>query len=141
MNWMQPSFPMAASPTTPQMQNLRRIGGRWQEIGSYQEMQSLPLPFDGTPLLFMLTNEPVIYMASMQNGQRCVSGFRLEPLGVDSTQQAVETVIPTTEKRLAALESQMQKLFEALQKESAKNEPNPTPNPAVLPPATTPPPG
>ena len=106
-------------PMPPQPQQLRRINGRWQEIGSYQEMQTIPLPFDGTPILFMLANEPVVYMASMQNGQKCVSGFRLEPISIDEGQRQTSSV----EQRLSSLEGQIQKLLNVLG-EGAENESN-----------------
>ena len=111
-------------PPPPQPQPLRRINGRWQEIGSYQEMQAIPLPFDGTPILFILANEPVVYMASMQNGQKCVSGFRLEPISIDEGRQQSSSV----EQRLSSLEGQIQKLLNALG-EGVENESNITTNP------------
>ena len=116
MNWMNNPQPM---PPQPQPQPLRRINGRWQEIGSYQEMQAIPLPFDGTPILFVLANEPVVYMASMQNGQKCVSGFRLEPISIDEGQRQTSSV----EQRLSSLEGQINKLLTVLG-EGVENEPD-----------------
>jgi len=113
LNWMNNPLP------PPQPQPLRRINGRWQEIGSYQEMQAIPLPFDGTPILFMLANEPVVYMASMQNGQKCVSGFRLEPINIDEGQRQSSSI----EQRLSSLEGQIQKLLNVLG-EGVENEPD-----------------
>lgn len=122
MNWVNNNVPIMQPQQQPIPQQIRRMSGRWQEISNYQEMQTMPLPFDGTPILFMLANEPVIYMASMQNGQKCVSGFRLEPISIDESQTQGQP--SNVDQRLASLEEQIKNLVGVLKGSDKANESN-----------------
>ena len=72
-------------------------------------MLALPIPLNGAPVLVSLADEPVMYVLSMQNGQKVLSGFSITPLpGVNNTQPAqektdIDTRLDNIEKALAAL--------------------------------------
>lgn len=72
-------------------------------------MLTLPIPLNGAPVLVSLSEEPVMYVLQMQNGQKVLSGFSITPLpGVNSAQPAAEKSdiddrLAKIEKALAAL--------------------------------------
>ena len=104
----------------PQMQSLP--SGRWVTVRSYQEVQAAPIPVDGTAVIFMLESDPVLYMASMVNGQKCISAFSITPLVYDATPQQPQDPQPTIEDRVGMLEASIadlaQYIKEVLPRES-----------------------
>ena len=83
--------------------------GQWLSANNYQEMLALPIPLNGAPVLVSLADEPVMYVLSMQNGQKVLSGFSITPLpGVNNSQPAkeksdIDARLENIEKALAAL--------------------------------------
>ena len=108
----------------PQMQPLP--SGRWVTVRSYQEVQSAPIPVDGTAVIFMLESEPVLYMASMVNGQKCISAFSISPLVYEATPQQPQDPQPTIEERVGTLETSIAELTKYL-KEAIPHESNTKP--------------
>lgn len=102
----------APPPTMPQ--------GRWLTARSFQDIQSAPIPADGTQVLFLMENAPVLYVATMVNGVKNIAGFQLSPLTNDTQQQPQP---PTMEQQMAALSAQVAKLTAMM--EGKANEPNP----------------
>jgi hypothetical protein len=91
-----------------------QIIGALAQAKNYNEIQSVPVAANGSPTLFLLENDPVMYMVSVVNGQKTIQGYKFEPL---PTQQE------TTEKRLNNLEAiilDMRNLIEGM----TKNESN-----------------
>ena len=83
--------------------------GQWLAASNYQEMLTLPIPLNGAPVLVSLSDEPVMYVLQMQNGQKVLSGFSITPLpGVNNAQPAqeksdIDARLENIEKALAAL--------------------------------------
>lgn len=90
-----------------QPQTPRPFVGRWEFVDSYQQIQNAPLPIDGSKVLFMLSNEPVFYIASMENGQRSVIGYSFTAL---AQAQTVEPPM-TLESRVSAIEQRLQAML------------------------------
>ena len=111
-------------PMQPQMQPLP--SGRWVTVRSYQEVQSAPIPVDGSAVIFMLESEPVLYMASMINGQKCISAFSISPLVYETTPQQPQDPQPTIEERVGTLETSIAELTKYL-KEAIPHESNTKP--------------
>ena len=91
-----------------------QIIGALAQAKNYNAIQSVPVAANGSPTLFLLENDPVMYMVSVVNGQKTIQGYKFEPL---PTQQE------TTEKRLNNLEAiilDMRNLIEGM----TKNESN-----------------
>lgn len=108
----------------PQIQPLP--SGRWLTVRSYQEVQSAPIPVDGSAVIFMLESEPVIYIASMVNGQKCISAFSISPLVYESQPQPVQEPQPTIEDRVGTLEASIADLTKYI-KEAIPHESDPKP--------------
>lgn len=83
--------------------------GRVVQASNYNEVQSMPIPADGMITLFMIANEPTMYMVSLVNGQKNIQGYRFEPL---------PTAQEATENRLARLENMLATLIGGKQNES-----------------------
>ena len=78
------------------------------------------VPFDGTPVLFMLQNESVFYVVTMENGRKMVNGYSFHPL--DNTNLAQET---PEEKRFSKLEASVALIVDQLNRlAGVNNEPN-----------------
>lgn len=91
----------------PQIQPLP--SGRWATVRTYQEVQSAPIPVDGSAVIFMLESEPIIYIASMVDGQKCISAFSITPL-VYENQQQQQVQPPSIEDRVGTLETSIAEL-------------------------------
>ena len=63
---------------------------RWLMANSFEEIQSAPVPMDGSQTMFMLTNEPIFYIVSFVNGQKMISGYTFSPLNPEEIKQAFE---------------------------------------------------
>ena len=89
----------------------------WKVTDSYQHMLMESVPFDGTPVLFMLKNESIFYIVSMVDGKKMVNGYSFVPLDnipAESSQQL--TPEEQTEQRLTTIESGMATLMEQINK-------------------------
>ena len=91
----------------PQIQPLP--SGRWATVRTYQEVQSAPIPVDGSAVIFMLESEPIIYIASMVDGQKCISAFSITPLVYENHQQQ-QVQPPPIEDRVGTLETSIAEL-------------------------------
>ena len=114
----------------PQMQPLP--SGRWITVRSYQEVQAAPIPVDGSAVIFMLESEPVIYIASMVNGQKCISAFSITPLVYENPPQQSQNPQPTIEDRVGTLETSIADLAKYI-KEALPHESDPKPAQRALP--------
>lgn len=90
----------------------------WKVADSYQSMLMESVPFDGTPVLFMMKNESVFYVVSMVDGKKMINGFSFMPLGnvEDSNGEKVLTPEEQNEQRLTNLETGMASILEQLNK-------------------------
>lgn len=121
--------PVQQANTQIQQQNPVVTGTwNWKVTDSYQSMLMESVPFDGTPVLFMMKNESVFYVVSMVDGKKMINGFSFLPLGnPDSTNtEKVLTPEEQNEQRLANLEVGMANILEQLSKltEVKDNESN-----------------
>ena len=94
-----------------------QIIGRVLQAQNYNEVQAMPIPADGTLSLFMINNEPTMYIVSLVNGQKNIQGYRFEPL---------PTAQEATENRLARLETMLAALIGGKQNESNNKSVQPT---------------
>lgn len=78
---------------------------------SYQEIQSAPVPMDGTQTVFMLTTEPIFYVVSIINGQKFIQGYTFTELTAENRPKSP----PTVEDRLSILESNIAKITSILE--------------------------
>ena len=106
--------------STPQIWN-------WKVVRDYQSMIQESIPFDGTPVLFMMNDSSTFYIVHMVDGKKMVNGYEFSPLEqkVDTVPQPVITPEEKTEQRLSALEGninsisdQLGKLLEVMKGES-----------------------
>lgn len=90
----------------------------WKVAENYQSMLMESVPFDGTPVLFMMKNESVFYVVSMVDGKKMINGFSFIPLGnvEESNNEKVLTPEEQNEQRLANLETGMASIIEQLNK-------------------------
>lgn len=90
----------------------------WKVTDNYQNMLMESVPFDGTPVLFMMKNESVFYVVSMVDGKKMINGFSFVPLGntEESSNEKVLTPEEQNEQRLANLETGMASIIEQLNK-------------------------
>lgn len=86
--------------------------GRWTIVNSFNDVQTMPVPADGTQMLFMLKDEPVLYMVSMTGGQRMIQAFSIAPLVIEPTKN--ENNENSLESRIGRLELSISKLMDAL---------------------------
>lgn len=102
-------------PMTMQLPNTSTYSmpmGRWAMVNNLNEVQTTPIPADGSQMLFMLKDDPVLYMVSMVDGQRMIQGFTIAPLVMDTVPQ--QKVDNTLESRMSKLESSIAQLMDAL---------------------------
>lgn len=92
---------------------------RWLMANSFEEIQSAPVPMDGSQTMFMLTNEPIFYIVSFANGQKMISGYTFAPLTAENQPKRQMT----TEERLSVVEENIAKIA-ALLEGVKKNEPD-----------------
>lgn len=86
--------------------------GRWAMVNNLSEVQTTPIPADGSQMLFMLKDDPVLYMVSMVDGQRMIQGFTIVPLVMDTVPE--QKVDNSLENRMSKLESSIAQLMDAL---------------------------
>ena len=85
--------------------------GRWIMENSFDEIQSAPVPMDGSQTMFMLTNEPIFYIVSFVNGQKMISGYTFTPLTAENQPKRQMT----TEERLSVVEENIAKIAALLE--------------------------
>lgn len=101
----------------------------WKVTDNYQSMLMESVPYDGTPVLFMMKNESIFYVVSMVDGKKMINGFSFVPLG-NNNESSVEKVLTPeeqNEQRLTKLETGMASILEQLNKlveVKQDNEPN-----------------
>ena len=90
----------------------------WKVTDNYQSMLMESVPFDGTPVLFMMKNESVFYVVSMVDGKKMINGFSFIPLGNAENSNIEKNLTPEeqNEQRLANLETGMASIIEQLNK-------------------------
>ena len=86
--------------------------GRWIMANSFAEIQSAPVPMDGSQTIFMLSNEPIFYVVSIMNGQKMLQGYTFTAL----TQENRPTPPATLEDRMTSLEQNMTRIAEMLER-------------------------
>ena len=92
--------------------------GQWLSAGNYQEMLALPIPLNGAPVLVSLSDEPVMYVLQMQNGQKVLSGFSITPLpGVNNSTPSSEKT--DVDARLEKIEQALANLSKPVEKKEA----------------------
>jgi len=78
------------SPVTPAIPTV----WNWKVTDSYQHMLMESVPFDGTPVLFMLKNESVFYIVSMIDGKKMVNGYSFVPLDNIPAESSTQQLTP-----------------------------------------------
>ena len=91
-----------------------QVIGTLARANNFNEVQSAPVNANGSPTLFLLENEPVMYLVSLQNGQKSIQGYKMTPM---------PTAQEATESRLSNLETALMDI-KALLEGKGKNEPN-----------------
>lgn len=117
-----PPQPVQQQPMTAQQQTaitspLPNIWS-WKVTDSYQHMLMESVPFDGTPVLFMLKNESIFYIVSMVDGKKMVNGYSFSPLDTASPGNVEPQLTPEeqTEQRFSKIETGMAAIVEQLNK-------------------------
>ena len=91
----------------------------WKVVANYQAMLMESIPFDGTPVLFMLQNESTFYVVNMVDGHKMVNGYSFVPLDQGkqgTTNIQSESKPSTTEDRIAKLETNITTIMGQLNK-------------------------
>lgn len=110
----QPPAQPTQSPVTPAVPSV----WNWKVTDSYQHMLMESVPFDGTPVLFMLKNESVFYIVSMVDGKKMVNGYSFTPLDNVNSGNSEPQLTPEeqTEQRFSKLETSITAISEQLSK-------------------------
>ena len=127
---------MQTAQTPQQVQPVRKNPTTYycMMVDSYQDIMSVGLPYDGTPVMFMLNNSPHLYIAYMNGEKKYVCGYKIvemdiekeEPPAPEVPQEQAQPQVNPFEERLANLEKFMGELKEALlAKGGNTNESNP----------------
>lgn len=82
---------------------------QWLMVNSYQDVRAL-LPMDGSQMMFMMKNEPIFYIASIVNGQKCIQPYTFQ----ERTPENMPEQPPTVEERVQNLESNLADIVELL---------------------------
>lgn len=91
-----------------------QVIGTLARAGNFNEVQAAPVNANGSPTLFLMENEPVMYLVSLQNGQKSIQGYKMTPM---------PTAQEATESRLNNLETALMDI-KALLEGKGKNESN-----------------
>ena len=112
--------PIPAQPAQPtQVQTVKKPTTYYcVMVDSYQDITSAGLPLDGTPVMFMLTSSPQLYIAYMQGEKKYICGYKIESMDIEKESPAQEeisspqeTLAPNPlEGRIAELEKFMDEL-------------------------------
>ena len=93
-----------------------RIIGALARATSFNEVQASPVNADGSPTLFLMENEPAMYLVSLQNGQKSIQGYKMTPM---------PTAQEATENRLSNLEAALMDIKTLLEGKMANEQSNP----------------
>lgn len=89
----------------------------WRVVKDYQSMIQESVPFDGTPVLFMMSDSSTFYIVNMVDGKKMVNGYEFSPLDkAEEIQPPVSTPEEKTEQRLLSLENNINLIAEQLGK-------------------------
>lgn len=104
-------------PSTPVQPVVPSSVWNWKVANSYQSMLMESVPFDGTPVLFMMQNESVFYIVSMVDGKKMINGYSFAPLD-NSVTEKEQPLTPEeqNEQRFSKLENSMAAIAEQLNK-------------------------
>lgn len=91
-----------------------RIIGALARAANFNEVQAAPASADGSPTLFLMENEPTMYLVNLQNGQKSIQGYKMMPM---------PTAQEATENRLSNLEASLSDI-KALLEGKVNNESN-----------------
>lgn len=80
-----------------------QIIGSLAKVGSFAEIQSAPVPVNGSPIMFLVESEPAAYLVSQQGGQRTIQGFSITPM--QTAEQATETRISNLEAAILEIKN------------------------------------
>lgn len=83
-----------------------QIIGALARASSFNEVQSAPVNANGSPTLFLMENEPSMYLVSLQNGQKSIQGYKMTPM---------PTAQEATENRLSNLENALMNITKLLE--------------------------
>lgn len=86
--------------------NSSQVIGSLAQAQTYNDVQSAPVAANGSPTLFMMENKPVMYIVSMQNGQKVIQGFKFEPL--PTQQETMENRMNNLETMLLNMQSMLE---------------------------------
>lgn len=92
-----------------------QIIGSLARAASFAEVQAAPVNANGAPTLFLLENEPAMYLVSLQGGQKSIQGYKMTPM---------PTAQEATESRLTNLEAALLDIRNMLKGQVNGNEPN-----------------
>ena len=83
-----------------------QIIGNLARATSFSEVQSAPIPANGSPTLFLIADEPAMYMVSMQNGTKLIQGYTITPM--PTKQEATEQRINNLEAMLLEMKQMLE---------------------------------
>ena len=96
--------------------------GTWMQVHEYKEVESYPVPTDGTPSLFFDFDHGMFYSKKFANGQCCIQDFYFgptngsggattpEPTSIDQAPEAASTLEPFMTAVLDKLEEMNKRL-------------------------------
>ena len=91
----------------------------WKVVKDYQSMIQEPVPFDGTPVLFMMQDSSTFYIVNMMDGKKMVNGYEFSPLSNTDSVEQEETQLTAEEmvdQRFSQIENNLAILTEQIQK-------------------------
>lgn len=80
-----------------------QIIGALARASNFNEVQASPVSASGSPTLFLLENEPAMYLVSLQNGQKSIQGYKIAPM--PTAQEATESRLSNLEAALSDIKS------------------------------------
>lgn len=91
--------PLPTQPTQPtRVQQIKKPTTYYcVMVDSYQDITSAGLPLDGTPVMFMLTSSPQLYIAYMQGEKKYICGYKIESMDIEKESPAQEETSPPQE--------------------------------------------
>lgn len=120
----QPSQQSPPPPSqTPPAQVTQPTSWTWKVVKDYQTMLQEPIPVDGTPIMFMMSESSTFYIVKMTDGKKMVNGYEFTPL--NSVEEPAMTPEEQTNQRLSNLENALVTLSSQIEKltEVRRNEP------------------
>ena len=87
----------------------------WKVVKDYQSVLQESVPFDGTPVLFMLSDSSTFYVVNMVDGKKMVNGYEFSPLNNVEVNQNIQPEL-TPDERLNRLENSLLQLTNQIEK-------------------------